>query len=344
MKKHEKIKKLMARGCEILGVDYALMGGAMTWISESNLVAAMSNAGMFGVLASGAMNGDQLKEEIALAKSKTNRNFGVNLILMNPKLHDLIDVCGAGKVSHIILAGGIPDKELLKKIYSYGIRAFSFAPSLAIAKRLFKHGIDGLILEGSEAGGHVGPVSTLVLIQEIILNMIGYPIFVAGGILRGEVFCSMLQLGAVGCQLGTVFACAKESLAHEAFKKTLLKASARNAVSSIQIDKKFAVPAVRTIENQATDEFLKKQMEVFQKFEAGEISMEKGRLLLEHFWSGALRRAVRDGDVERGSVMSGQIVGIVNEERTIADILDTILTEAESFLDNAANKCSANEL
>ncbi|MDR1361907.1 MAG: nitronate monooxygenase [Holosporaceae bacterium] len=341
MKEYEKIKKLMARGCEILGSDYALIGGAMTWISESNLVSAMSNAGMFGVLASGAMNGDQLKEEITLTKSKTNRNFGVNIILMNPRLHDLLDVCGEKKVSHLVLAGGIPDRDLLKKISAYGMKAFSFAPSLSVAKRLFKYGIDALILEGNEAGGHIGPVSTLVLIQEIMLNMREYPIFIAGGILRGEIFSCLLQLGAVGCQLGTVFACAQESLAHKTFKKALLRASARDAVASIQIDKKFPVTPVRTLENHGTNEFLKKQMEIFQKFEANEISLEEGRLSLEHFWSGALKRAVLDGDVARGSVMSGQIVGIVNEEKTIADILDVIFAEAEKFLagldDSTAN-------
>ena len=152
----------------------------MAWISESQLVSAMSNAGIFGVLASGAMDGDLLKAEIRATKEKTKNNFGVNIILMNPKLHDLIDVCGEEKVSHIILAGGIPDKIIIDKIHTIGIQVITFAPALSIAKRLFKHGIDALILEGSEAGGHVGSLSTLILIQDILLNMAEYPIFVAG--------------------------------------------------------------------------------------------------------------------------------------------------------------------
>ncbi|MDR3179937.1 MAG: nitronate monooxygenase [Holosporaceae bacterium] len=333
MKKYEKIRKMMERGCQILGSDYAILGGAMTWISEANLVSTMSNAGMFGVLASGAMDGDLLKNEITLTQSKTKRNFGVNIILMNPKLPDLIDVCGEKKISHVILAGGIPDKDLMDKIHSYGMQVFSFAPSLSIAKRLFRYGIDAIILEGSEAGGHVGPISTTVLLQDIMLNINEYPVFVAGGILRGEIFASMLLLGAVGCQLGTVFACAKESIAHENFKKALLRANAKDAVTPVQLDKKFPVAPVRAIENLGTTEFMAKQKEILRQFENHEVSLEEGRLLLEHFWVGALRRAVQNGDVERGSLMSGQIVGVVKEEKSISEIMSTLLTEAENFLD-----------
>ena len=332
MKNYKKIQQLMARGCDILGSEYAILGGAMTWISESNLVSAMSNAGIFGVLASGAMSGDLLKNEIILTQEKTSKNFGVNIILMNPKLDELIDVCGERKVSHIVLAGGIPDKNVISKIHSYGIRVLSFAPMLSIAKRLFKNGVDALILEGSEAGGHVGPVSTMVLIQDILLNLKEYPIFVAGGILRGEIFASMLQLGAVGCQLGTIFACTKESVAHEEFKKAFFRASGRDAITPTQLDKKFPISPVRGIGNAGTREFIEKQKEIIQKFEKNEISLEEGRLALEHFWVGALRRAVQDGDTERGSLMSGQIVQIVNEEKSISEIVATILREAEELL------------
>ncbi|MDR0677447.1 MAG: nitronate monooxygenase [Holosporaceae bacterium] len=331
---NERILKLMQKGIRILGSRYSIIGGAMTWISESHLVAAMSESGIFGVLASGAMDGDLLKKEITLTKEKTKNNFGVNIILMNPKLTDLVDACGEAKISHIILAGGIPNRDIIDKIHSYGIQVMTFAPSLSIAKRLFKLGIDALILEGSEAGGHVGPVTTMVLIQDILLNMAGYPIFVAGGILRGEVFASMLQLGAIGCQIGTVFACCKESLAHENFKKALLRAGGRNAVTPVQLDKKFPVAPVRALENKGTEEFIARQKEVLQKFEKGEITTENGRLSLEHFWAGALRRAVQEGDVERGSLMSGQIVEIVKEERHIKEIIQSILSEAEMFLFN----------
>ncbi|MDR0753430.1 MAG: nitronate monooxygenase [Holosporaceae bacterium] len=327
-----KILKLMDRGSKILGSKYSILGGAMTWISESNLTSAMSNAGIFGVLASGAMNGDLLKSEIKSTKEKTKNNFGVNIILINPKLHDLVDICGEEGVSHIILAGGIPDKNLIDKIHALGMQAMAFAPALSIAKRLFKYGIDSLILEGSEAGGHVGSLSSMVLIQDILLNMIGYPIFIAGGILRGEVIASLLQLGAVGCQLGTVFACCKESIAHKNFKMALLRASGRNAVTPVQLDKKFPIAPVRALENIGTEEFVEKQREVLAKFIKGEITLDNGKLSLEHFWAGSLRRAVQEGDLDRGSLMSGQIIEIIKEERSLREIIDTVLREAEEFL------------
>jgi len=328
----EKLYKLMERGTKILGSKYAILGGAMTWISESNLVSAMSNAGIFGVLASGAMDGDALAKEIDLTKQKTDKNFGVNLIVMNPKLQDLIDVCGEKKVSHVILAGGIPDKSMIDKIHGYGLHAMSFAPALSIAKRLFKQGIDSLVIEGNESGGHVGPISTMVLIQSILLEMQGYPIFVAGGILRGEMVASLMQLGAFGCQLGTVFACCKESVAHPKFKEAFFRAHGRNTAPQVQLDKRFPVASVRVIENVATEEFMQKQRMAIDQIEKGKTTPEEGFLALEHFWAGALRRAVQEGDVDRGSLMAGEIVELVKEEKTIAEIIDKIMNEADAYL------------
>lgn len=329
---NKKLYKLMERGTKILGSKYAILGGAMTWISEANLVAAMSNAGIFGVLASGAMNGEALAKEIDETQKKTDKNFGVNLIVMNPALQDLIDVCGEKKVSHVILAGGIPDKAMIDKIHGYGLQTMAFAPALSIAKRLFKQGIDSLVIEGNESGGHVGPVSTIVLIQSILLEMQGYPIFVAGGILRGEMIAALLQLGAVGAQLGTVFACCKESIAHPNFKAAFFRARGRNTATQVQLDKRFPIASVRVIENIATEEFLQKQRAALEKIEKGEVSPADAFLSLEHFWAGALRRAVQEGDVERGSLMAGEIVELVSEEKSIEDIVSKIVAEAEDYL------------
>jgi len=331
---NEKILKLMERGSKSLGSKYALLGGAMTWISESNLVSAMCNSGVFGVLASGAMDGDQLKYEIIATQQKTSRNFGVNVIVMNPKIQDLIYVCGERKVSHVFLAGGLPDKSTIDKIHGYGMQAIAFAPALAIARRLFKQGVDALVIEGHEAGGHVGPLTTMVLIQDILLNLKEYPIFVAGGILRGEIVATLLQLGAAGCQLGTVFACCKESIAHDAFKTAFLKASGRSAVLPVQLDKKFHVSPVRALENIGTDEFVEKQREILEKFGRGEVGTVDGKLSLERFWAGSLRRAVREGDVDRGSLMAGQIVELVRSEKSIDEIISTLLQEADSYLES----------
>jgi enoyl-[acyl-carrier protein] reductase II len=172
----------------------------------------------------------------------------------------------------------------------------------------------------------------MVLIQDVLLNLNEYPIFVAGGILRGEVFSSMLMMGAVGCQMGTVFACAKESTAHRDFKNAFFRASGRNAVTTIQLDKRFPISLVRALENNATDEFMKKQKEVIEKFENREIQIEEGRLILEKFYAGSLRRAVQEGDIECGSLMAGQIVQAINEERSIEEIINTILSESENYL------------
>jgi enoyl-[acyl-carrier protein] reductase II len=278
------------------------------------------------------MDGDFLRNELTLTQTKTSNTFGVNIILMNPKLHDLIDVCGEKKISHIILAGGIPDKEIIDKIHAYGIQVIAFAQSLAIAKRLFRNNVDAIILEGNEAGGHVCPVSTMILIQDILLNLNEYPIFVAGGILRGEVFASMLMMGAVGCQLGTVFACAKESVAHSNFKNAFFRANGRNAITTVQLDKRFPIAHVRALENKGTDAFMEKQKEIIEKFENGEILLNEGQLTLEKFFAGSLRRAVQEGDIEHGSLMAGQIVQMVNEEKSVKEILEKILSESENYL------------
>ncbi len=333
MQVSKKLFDMMKCGRELLGSDYSIMCGAMTWISDPGLVSAVSNAGAFGVLAGGAMNCEDLSCCIAKTKKLTTKNFGINLILAHPMIHELVDVCGEHRVSHVIFAGGIPEKILVQKVHDYGIKCIGFAPSLPIAKRLLKNGIDGLIIEGSEAGGHIGSVSTLVLVQEILFELQGKPIFVAGGIVRGEIFASMLLMGAYGCQMGSIFACCKESAAHEKFKNAFFAANSRDAVVSVQLDKAFPVTAVRAIENNAYREFAKRQKEALFKLESGELSLEDARLSLEHFWAGALRRAVIDGDVDNGSVMAGQSVGLIKEERGVSDVLSKIMAEASTFLE-----------
>lgn len=332
MQLSKKLTNLMSKGCELLGCRYSVMCGAMTWISDEHLVSAISNAGAFGVLAGGAMSPDRLSNMIQATKEKTDANFGVNLILAHPELQNLIDVCGEKKVSHLVLAGGIPDANMIKKAHDYGMKCIGFAPSLAIAKRLFKLGIDGLIIEGHEAGGHVGPVSTLVLVQEILLQLPEKPIFVAGGIMRGEVYASMLLMGACGCQMGSVFACCKESQVHQDFKKSFISANSRDAVVSVQLDKKFPVTAVRAIENKAYTEFMKMQKDALFKYESQEWTLEEARLSLEHFWAGALRRAAVEGDLDTGSIMAGQSVGLIKDELSINEILQKLMSEADDFL------------
>ena len=296
---HARLKELMHRGTEFLGCDVAIMGGAMSWVSERNLVSAISNAGGFGVIACGAMTPELLDTEIAETKARTKRPFGVNLITMHPQLFELIDTCVKHDVGHVVLAGGLPPGKAIEKIKSHGAKLMAFAPALSLAKKLMRSNVDAIVIEGMEAGGHIGPVSTTVLAQEILPHVShDIPVFIAGGIGRGEAVAAYLEMGAVGVQLGTRFVCANESIAHANFKKAFIK-----------------------------------QREVAQKLDEGAIEMAEAQLQIEHYWAGALRRAVMDGDVESGSVMAGQSVGMVTREEPVADIIRELVDEAAAALE-----------
>ncbi|MDE0240568.1 MAG: nitronate monooxygenase [bacterium] len=325
---HERLAELWEPGCRLLGVDRAIMGGAMTWVSERNFVAAVAAAGGFGVIACGAMNPDQLNDEITGTRGLTDRPFGVNLIVMHPDLDRLIDVCIARTVTHIVLAGGLPQAATIRRIREAGLRVLAFAPALAIARRLVRSGIDGIVIEGMEAGGHIGPVSTSVLAQETLPHVDGVPVFVAGGIGRGEAIASYLRMGAAGVQLGTRFVCARESVAHDNFKQAFLRASARDAQPSRQLDPRFPVIPVRAIVNDGVKNFTEKQREVIARHDCGELDQAAAQLEIEHFWAGALRRAVIEGDVKNGSLMAGQSVGMVTSEQSMVDIMDELVEQA----------------
>ena len=328
-----RLKPLMQRGCDFLGSKVAILGGAMSWISERNLVAAISNAGGFGVLACGSMSPDLLRAEIKATRELTRAPFGVNLITMHPQLDALIDVCLEEKVGHIVLAGGVPSTPAVKRVKDEGAKLICFTPALALGKRMIRNGADALVIEGMEAGGHIGPISTTVLAQEILPELREQvPVFVAGGIGRGEAIVSYLEMGAAGVQIGTLFVCANECIAHENFKKSFIRAAARDAVPTPQLDPRFPVIPVRAIVNEGTNLFLQKQREVIAKFDAGELTKEQAQLDIEHFWAGALRRAVIEGDVTNGSLMAGQIVGMVKEEQPTAAILTELVRQAEQAL------------
>ncbi|WOK38303.1 NAD(P)H-dependent flavin oxidoreductase [Sphingomonas sp. C3-2] len=323
----------MARGAEFLGCEVAILGGAMSWISERNLVSAISNAGGFGVIACGAMTPELLDTEIAATKEKTDKPFGVNLITMHPQLFELIEICGKHKVGHVVLAGGLPPAGALDAIKAHGAKVICFAPALALAKKLIRSGVDAIVIEGMEAGGHVGPVSTSVLAQEMLPEIADLvPVFVAGGIGKGQAIASYLEMGAAGVQLGTRFVCATECIAHPNFKKAFIRASARDAITSVQIDPRLPVIPVRALRNAEMEAFAAKQREVAQALDAGKVDMGAAQLEIEHYWAGALRRAVIEGDVESGSVMAGQSVGMVKSEEPVATIISALMDEAADTL------------
>ena len=328
-----RLRTLMKRGCDFLDSEVAIICGAMSWVSERNLVAAMSNAGGFGLIACGAMTSELLDAEIAATKALTQKPFGVNLITMHPQLMELIGVCAKHQVTHIVLAGGLPPAGSLDAIKSAGAKLICFAPALSLAKKLIRSGVDALVIEGMEAGGHIGPVSTSVLAQEMLPDIADQvPVFVAGGIGRGEAIAAYLEMGAAGVQLGTRFACATESIAHVNFKKAFFRASARDAVASVQIDPRLPVIPVRALKNASTELFTAKQREVANSLDEGGLAMMEAQLQIEHYWAGALRRAVIDGDVENGSLMAGQSVGMVKTEEPIAGIIAELVAQADTAL------------
>jgi len=336
------LDRLMARGAGFFGSRVAIMGGAMSWVSERHLVAALSNAGAFGVIACGAMEPPRLAEEIAGTQALTDRPFGVNLITMHPRLGQLVETCLAAKVTHIVFAGGIPPGAAIKRAKEGGAKVVCFAPALALAKKLVRSGADALVIEGSEAGGHIGPVSLNVLAQEILPSMAKeVPVFVAGGLGRGEAILSYLEMGAAGAQLGTRFVCATECIAHPKFKQAFIRGAARDALPTVQIDERFPVIPVRALQNEGTKRFMEHQGKVLARFQAGEVSKEEAQLEIEHFWAGALRRAVIDGDVEQGSLMAGQSVGMVAREQPAAQIIAELLAQAEAALAARQNGTAA---
>lgn len=327
-----RLDELWQKGQEFLGTRYAILGGAMSWVSERYLVSALSNAGGFGVIACGSMTPELLDTEIAATKKMTDKPFGVNLITMHPQIEELIDVCLNHKVTHVVLAGGIPSGNDIKRIKEGGAKVICFSPALILAKKLIRSGADALVIEGSEAGGHIGPVSTSVLAQEIMPHIKDVPIFVAGGIGRGETMASYLEMGAAGVQLGTRFVCATESIAHENFKKAFIRGNSRDAISSVQLDPRFPVIPVRALKNAASESFMQAQKDIVVKFQNGDMDMKAAQLEIEHYWAGALRRAVIDGDVETGSLMAGQIVGTVKKEQPISEIMEELIGQASEYL------------
>ena len=329
-----ELDRLWSRGAAFLGSQYSILGGAMSWVSERRLVAALSNAGGFGVIACGAMGPELLEKEIAGTKALTQKPFGVNLITMHPQLDDLVRVCIEAKIGHVVLAGGIPPTSAVRAVKDGGAKLIAFTPALVLAKRLVRSGADALVIEGSEAGGHIGPVSLTVLAQEILPHMKDVPIFVAGGLGRGEAILSYLEMGASGAQLGTRFAATTDSIAHANFKKAFLRANARDALPSIQLDERFPVIPVRGLVNEGTKRFLTHQGETLVRFQSGELTKEAAQLEIEHFWAGALRRAVIDGDIDTGSVMAGQSVGMVTSEQSVAEVIAELVDQAVTALAN----------
>ncbi|OOB77754.1 MAG: 2-nitropropane dioxygenase [Epulopiscium sp. Nuni2H_MBin003] len=299
----------MNRVCDIVGIKYPIFQGAMAWIADHSLVAAVSNAGGLGIIAAGNAPVEWVEAEIKKCRQKTDKPFGVNVMLLSPYANEVAELIAKEQVAVVTTGAGNPSKYM-ELWQSQGIKVVPVVASVALAKRMEKYGADAVIAEGTEAGGHIGEVSTMVLIPQVV-DALNIPVIAAGGIGDGRGFAASLMLGAEAVQVGTRFLLAKECTVHQNYKDKIITASDLDAVAT---GRSTGHP-VRGIRNKMTREFLKLEKEGTPLEE------------LEQLGSGALRAAVKDGDVINGSVMSGQIAGMLTKEQTAQEIINDYITE-----------------
>lgn len=326
------LDRIWSRGKEFLGSELPVMCGAMTWISNPELVSLMSNLGAFGALAAGNMPPELFATEVDRTKALTDRPFAGNVITIAPNYRAHLDILCEKKVSHIIFAGSLPRGSEVEQAKASGAKVLCFASTGSIAKRMIGYGADALILEGSEAGGHIGHVSTIVLLQEILFRFPEVPVFVAGGIATGKLIAHLSLMGAAGAQMGTRFVLAEECGAHEKFKEVFRRARAREAISTPQYSSKLPVVSVRALNNHAMEHFGELQLDLLERMRAGEINRTEAQFKVEEYWVGSLRNAAVEGDVEHGSLMAGQSVGILDRVQPLRDILQELVDDADQAL------------
>jgi len=336
----DRLDRIWRRGKEFLGTELPIMCGAMTWISDPDLVSRMSNLGAFGVLAAGNMPPELFLEYVHKTRELTDRPFAGNVITIAPNYLDHLDILCREKVGHIVFAGSLPRGSEVEKAKASGAKVLCFASTSSIAKRMISYGADALILEGSEAGGHIGHVSTMVLLQEILFNFDEIPIFVAGGISSGRMIAHLGLMGAAGVQMGTRFVLAEECNAHDRFKAIFVRARAREAISTPQYSQKLPVVSVRALSNHAMDHFGELQLDLLEKLRNNELTRQDAQFKVEEYWIGSLRSAAVDGDVEHGSLMAGQSVGMLDKVQPLREILQELVTEADAGLARAAARLS----
>ena len=297
------------RVCEILGIKYPIFQGAMAWISGGELAGAVSRDGGLGIIAGGGMEPNLLRENIRKAKAITSNPFGVNLMLMRPDVEEQVNVCIEEGVKVITTGAGNPG-AFMDRLKAANIKVIPVIPTVKLAERMEKIGADAVIVEGMESGGHVGTITTMALLPQIV-NVVNIPVIAAGGIASGKQFLAALSMGAEAVQCGTIFLTAKECLIHQNYKNAILKAKDRSTVTTGN----FTGHPVRVIENKLAKEML--------ELEKNGAAKEK----IEELGKGSLRNAVVEGDAEMGSIMAGQVAAMVNEERTTKEILDFLMMD-----------------
>lgn len=323
-------EKLYAPGRAFLGCDFPLICGAMTWVSDPKLVATVCNEGAFASLAGGNAPAEILDAQINETRTLTDHPFGVNVITVSPAYRSQLEVLKANPAPVVIFGGSVPREKEIQMMKEVGSKVMCFAPTQAVATRMMNFGADALILEGTEAGGHIGQVSLTVLLQQVLMEEPSVPVFVGGGLVKGEICAHLLLMGAAGIQMGTRFAVSHESCAHENFKNAYIRADARTAVPTPQFDERIPVIPVRALKNHGTADFGKLQLKLIRDLDDGAITREDAQLQLEHFWMGALRKAVMEGDVDNGSLMAGQSVGLIAKSESVHDIIQDVRTSLET--------------
>jgi enoyl-[acyl-carrier protein] reductase II len=334
------LDRFFAKGRDFLGCRHPIMCGAMTWVSDPVLVSHMGRCGGFGLLAGGNAPVEELKRQIEQTRTLSDHPFGVNLITIAPAYPQQLDVVCEMHCPVVVFAGSIPKESEIHRVKESGARVICFAPTDQLALKLIKMGTDALILEGSEAGGHIGPVSLTVLIQQILFQVDSVPIFVAGGIATGRMMAHLLMMGAAGIQMGTRFVMSEECAAHPKFKEAFRRAKARDAVATPQFDSRLPVIPVRALKNVGTVEFNKLQLDLIRRLEDHAIDRMEAQYAVERFWMGALRNAVIDGDMKKGSLMAGQSVGLADKILPLQGIFDELIDDAEAELQALAKRLS----
>ena len=300
---------------KLLGIKYPVFQGAMAQIARHQLASAVSNAGGLGIIASGGMSPEQLREEIVNCKKYTDKPFAVNLMLMMHNINEIIDVIIDEGVGIVTTGAGTP-RKYMPKLKEAGIKVIPVIPSVKAAKKMEELGCDAVVVEGMEAGGHVGESTTMALLPQVT-SAVNIPVIAAGGIADGRGVAAAYCLGASGVQMGTVFLATEECPVSENYKNAIIEAV---DTSTTLTGTKFGAP-VRGIKNELTKRY-------HQLEEKSSTLME-----LEELTLGSLRKAAYEGDVENGSIMSGQIAGLVNEIRPVKDVIEGIFEEAQKVLE-----------
>lgn len=308
------------RLCELLGIEYPVIQGGMAWVATAELAAAVSNGGGLGLIAAGGAPADAVREQIRKCRTLTDKPFGVNVMLMSPFADEVMNVILEEKPAVVATGAGNPGKYIAP-LKEAGIKILPVIASVAMAKRMEKSGVDAVIAEGTEAGGHIGELTTMVLVPQIA-DAVSIPVVAAGGIADKRGAAAAFALGADGIQVGTRFICSEECIAHDNYKQAVLKAKDRDAV----VTGRSTGAPVRALKNKLTKEYdrLEKENAPFEE--------------IEQLGVGGLRRAFQEGDVEMGSLMAGQSAAMVNKIEPCADIIRSYFGGMEDVIESIASK------